>query len=75
MGEHRLSKRALPVELENVGQRGPGGKEKERTDCVAENRWVIDITGDLSTAALDPGAWYNLVSEEGCRFMAAWVGQ
>ena len=29
-------------------------------------------TGDLSIAALDPGAWYSTVSEGGCRFMAAW---
>ena len=29
--------------------------------------------GDWSAAALDPGAWYNIVHEGGRRFMAAWV--
>ena len=27
--------------------------------------------GDLSIAALDPGAWYDKVCERGCRFTAA----
>ena len=31
------------------------------------------ITGDWSTAALDPGVWYSTVHEGGCRFMVAWV--
>ena len=34
---------------------------------------MFGIAGDWSTAALDPGAWYNTVCELGCRFMAAWV--
>ena len=40
-------------------------------DCMAEDRRVFGITGDLSTAALDPGFWYSTVCEEGCRFTAA----
>ena len=50
-------------ELENAGKRGPRGKEKEWTDCVAEDRCLFGITGNWSTAGL----------EGGCRFMAAWV--
>ena len=73
MGDYKLSKRVMPGELENAGKREPGGKEKERTGCVVEDLWIFDITGDWSTAALDPGVWYSTVREGGCRFMAAWV--
>ena len=34
---------------------------------------LFGVTGDRSTAALDPGAWHNIVHEGSCRFMAAWV--
>ena len=55
-------------------QRGPRGREKEWTDYVAaEDCRVVGITGDWSTAALDPGVWYSTVREGGCRFMAAWA--
>ena len=37
MGDHRLPKRVMSGELENAGKRGPGGKEKEWTDCVADD--------------------------------------
>ena len=40
MGDHRLPKRVMSGELESAG------KEKERTDCVAESRRVFSITGD-----------------------------
>ena len=73
MGDHRLPKRVISGELENAGKRGPGGKEKEWTDCVADDLRLFGVTGDWRTAALDPGAWYNIVHEGGCRFMAAWV--
>ena len=73
MGDHRLPKRVMSEELENAGKRGPGGKEKEWTDCVADDLRLFGVTGDWRTAALDPGAWYNKVQEGGCRFMAAWV--
>ena len=66
-------KRVMSGELENAGKRGPGGKEKEWTDCVADDLRLLGVTGDWKTAALDPGAWYNTVQEGGCRFMAAWV--
>ena len=52
---------------------GRAGKEKEWTDCVAADRRLFGITGDWSTAALDPGVWYSTVHGGGCRFMAAWV--
>ena len=73
MGDHRLPKRVMSGELENAGKRGPGGKEKEWTDCMADDLRLFGVTGDWKTAALDPGAWYNTVQEGGCRFMAAWV--
>ena len=38
MGDHRLLIRVLKGELENAGQRGPGGKENKWMDCVAEDR-------------------------------------
>ena len=62
-------------ELEGAGKRGPVGKEKEwTTDCVADDLQLFGITVDWSTAALDPGVWYNsTVHEGGGRFMAAWV--
>ena len=66
-------KRVMSGEFENAGKRGPGGKEKEWTDCVADDLRLFGVTGDWKTAALDPGAWYNTVQEGGCRFMAAWV--
>ncbi|CAN0326090.1 unnamed protein product, partial [Ascophyllum nodosum] len=63
MGDHRLPKRIMSGELENAGKRGPGRKEKEWTDCVADDLRLFDVTGDWRTAALDPGAWYNTVQE------------
>ena len=54
---------------------GRGGKEKEWTDCVAEDLRLFGITGDWNTAALHPGAWYSTVRDRGCRFMAAWVNE
>ena len=71
MGDHRLLTRAMLGELENAGKRGPGGKGKEWTDCVAEDLRLFGITGDWNTAALDPGAWYSIVRDGGCRCMAA----
>ena len=74
MGDHRLP-RVMSGELENAGKRGPGGKEKEWTDCVTDGLRLFGTTGDWSTAALDPGVWYSTVHEESCRFMAGWVKQ
>ena len=73
MGDHRLPKRVMSEELANAGKRGPRRKEKEWTDCVADDLWLFGITGNWSTVALDPGVWYSTVYEGGCRFMAAWV--
>ena len=55
--------------------RGEGrrGKEKKWTDSIVEDRRVFDITGDWSTAALDPVVWHSTVCEGECRFMVAWV--
>ena len=66
----------MSEELENARKRGPGGNEKERTDCVAEDLrlYIFGITGNWKTAAaLDPGAWYSTVLDGGYRFMVAWV--
>ena len=71
MGDNRFLKRVMSGELESAGKRGPGGKEKEWTDCVADDLRLFGIT--RRTAALDPGVWYSAVHEEGCRFMAAWM--
>ena len=73
MGDHRLSKKVMSRELENTGKRGPLGKEKQWTDCVAEDRWVFGMKGEWSTAVIDPGVWYRTVCKGGCRFMAAWM--
>ena len=40
---------------------------------MADDLRLFGITGDWSTAALDPGVWYSIVHEGGCRFMAAWA--
>ena len=43
-----------------AGERGTtlaGGGGEKWTDCVAKDRRVFGITGDWSTAALDPGVW------------------
>ena len=42
---------------------------------MADNLRLFGVMGDWRTAALDPGAWYNIVvvHEGGCRFMVAWV--
>ena len=37
MGDQRLPKRVMSGEFENAGKRGPGRKEKEWTDCVADD--------------------------------------
>ena len=42
MGDHRLPKRVMSGDLENAGKRGPGGKEKEWTDCV----WQMIFGGE-----------------------------
>ena len=34
---------------------------------------LFGVTGNWSTAALDPGVLYSTVREGGRRFMAAWV--
>ena len=73
MGDHRLPKRVVSGELENAGKRGPRGKEKEWTDCVADDLRLFGITGDWSTTGLDPGVWYSMIRKGGCRFMAACV--
>ena len=73
MGDHRFPKRVMPGEIENAWKRGPVGKEKEWTDCVADDLRLFGITAGWSPAALDPGVWHSTVHEGGCRLMAVWV--
>ena len=73
MGDNRLPERVMSGELEHAGNRRPGGKKKEWTHCVAEDRRLFGIMGDCSTAALDPGVSYSTGCEGGCRFIAVWV--
>ena len=42
---------------------------------MAEDLPLFGITGDWSTAALDPGVYYCTVRKGGCRLMVAWVKQ
>ena len=56
MGDDGLPKRVMSGELETAGKRGPEGKEKEWTDCVADDLRLFGVTGDWGTAALNPGA-------------------
>ena len=44
MGDNRLPKMVIWGELEKAGKRGPGGKDIEWRDCVAEERRVFGIT-------------------------------
>ena len=43
MGDDGLPKRVISGELENAGKRGPGGKEKEWTDCVADDLRLFGV--------------------------------
>ena len=57
MDNRRLPRRIMVRTIENPGRRGRGGKEKEWTDCVADDLRLFGI-GDgegWKTVALDPG--------------------
>ena len=58
-------------EVENAGHRGPGGNTKGLADCVAEYRRLFSITGNWTTATLNPRAWCDtiIISGEGYRFI------
>ena len=74
MDNRRLPRRIMVGTLDNPGRRGRGGKEKEWTDCVADDLRLFGI-GDgegWKTVALDPGKWWEVVMEEGRTFMATW---
>ena len=60
--------------LENPGRRGRGGKEKERTDCVADDLWLFGIRDRevWRTVALGSGKWREMVMEGDRTFMATW---
>ena len=68
----RLPNRVMFGGMEGPGERGAGGKEKEWTDCVAKDVRTFGIRGDWRTAALERGAWDDIVIEWGRRFIAGW---
>ena len=57
MGDHRLLKRIMSGELENVRQRRPGRYGKEWTGCVVDDRRASDITVCEGGAGLRSRAW------------------
>ena len=72
MGNCRLLKRIMVGTLANPDKRGQGVKEKECTDCVADDLRLFRI-GDgerWKTVALDPGKWWEMVTEGDHTFMA-----
>ena len=74
MDNRRLPRRIMVRTIENPGRRGRGGKEKEWTDCVADNLGLLGI-GDgkgWKTVALDPGKWWEVVMEGGRTVLATW---
>ena len=54
------------------GQRGQGDKEKECTDCVADDLRLFRIGyGEgWKTVVFDPGKWWEMVMEGDHTFMA-----
>ena len=66
----KLPNRVMFGGMERPGQRGAGGKEKEWTDCVAEDVRAFGIGGDWKAAALERGGRYS--HRGGRRFMAGW---
>ena len=67
MDNRRLPRRIMMGTLENPGRRGRGGKEKEWTDCVADDLRLFGIgEGDgWETMVLDSGKWWEVVMEGG----------
>ena len=72
MSGGRLPKRIVFVSLEGAVRRGPGGKEKEWTDCIQSDIRAFGITGDWKATTLKAEVWVNMVTEGGQSFMAAW---
>ena len=65
MDNHKLPRRIMVGTLENPGRRVRECKEKEWTDCVADDQRLFGI-GDgegWETVALDPGKWREVVME------------
>ena len=69
-----MPKRVMSGELENAVQHGLGRKEKERTDCVAEDRRVFRHYGGLEYRRTRPwGLVHDTAREGGFIFKATWV--
>ena len=72
MDSDRLPNRVMFGGMEGPGQRGAGGKEKEWTNCVAEDVRAFGIGEDWKAAALEREAWDDTVIEGGRRYIAGW---
>ena len=58
-----MPRRIMVGTLENLGLRGRGCKEKEWTDCVADDLRLFGIGDEegWKTVALDPEKWWEVV--------------
>ena len=72
MSDGRLPKRIVFGNLEGAVRRGPGGQEKEWTNCVQSDIRAFGIAGDWKATAFKADVWVETVTEGGRRFMAAW---
>ena len=74
MDKRRLPRRIMMGTLENPGRRKRGGKEKEWTDCVADDLRLFGIGNGKGWkyVALDPGKWLEVVMDGRRTFMATW---
>ena len=65
MDDRRLRKWIMAGALEMPGRRGRGGKEKEWTDCLADDLRMFGIGGGEGwrTAALEPGRCFDMITE------------
>ena len=73
MDNRRLLRRIMVGTLENPGRRGRGGKEKEWTDCVADDPRLFGI-GDLACHSHMTIDLASLQSRDGARRVFAGRG-
>ena len=67
-----LPQQILFRNLEGSVRKGRCGKKKEWTDCVQSNIRAFDIAGDWKVTTLEAEVWFEIVTESGRRFVAAW---
>ena len=73
-GQPQIVQRFVVGTLGIPDRPGRGEKEKEWTDCAADNLRLVGIEDGerCKTVALDPGKWWEMVMEGGRMFMATW---